>query len=170
MLAGCSRRVVAVEEAITKSRSYSRKLKFRKQIIRESEFRQAFFKTLKSKYQIDAESRQDTLILVEYFDNICINCDFFEITLLAGDTAYAISKRDYKTQFVSDSVSVSKVSFKTHGNLIGDGLWKLLYNKNLPDPFNSKLYGKPCFDGARANITWILPKLVCRTIDVDCIW
>ncbi|WP_146141350.1 hypothetical protein [Spirosoma oryzae] len=171
LLTGCtSRAITNIERTVTESRPNNRPLRFKKQIVRESKFRKAFFETLKAKYQIDVESRQDTLILVEYFDNICVNCNFSAVSILVGDTAYEIERVDYNTQFVRDSVKVSKVNYKTRGHLIGDGLWKLLSNKTQPNPFNPKLYSSHCLDGANANITWILPKLVCYSVHVNCIW
>lgn len=163
-----SRAITKVERAIIESRTYSRQLRFKKQIIRESTFRRAFFEVLKSKYQIDAESRQDTLILVEYFDNICANCNFDEIALLAGRTAYIVRHIDPETRFFQDSVIVDTVRFETHSHLIGNGLWKLTVSKNQSNPFDPKLYSSPCDDGGNANITWILPSLDCRSINANC--
>lgn len=142
--------------------------KFRKQSRQQTAFRQSFFQTLKVKYGLDMETRKDTLILVEYYDNICLGCSFNEIALLEGHTVYRIKEIDSKMHFSSNSVRMETVSFNTH-SLVGDGIWKLLTKKNETNPFDPKLYSAPCLDGANANITWILPKLVCHSINANCI-
>ncbi len=115
------------------------------------------------------ENRKDTLILIEYFDNICPNCSYYEIILLQDKYAFKIEDIDWKKKAFKHKLKVDTVTYLTHSNMVGDGLWKLKTSKLKKNPFDKALYSSHCFGGSRANITWILPNQNTISILADCI-
>ena len=157
-----------LNKSIIQSRKHIRNEKLKKQLQKMDVFRNDFLEFVSNTKNINLENRRDTLILVEYFDNICLNCNYYDITLLDDSIAFKINEINWIKKPSQHKIEVDTLSFKTHSNSIGDGLWNLKIQKNNNDPFKKDLYSKPCFDGSRAIITWILPNQKSISILADC--
>jgi hypothetical protein len=157
-----------LNKSIFQSRKHLRNEKLKKQLQKMDVFRNDFLEFVSNTKNINLENRRDTLILVEYFDNICLNCNYYDITLLDDSIAFKINEINWTKKPYQHKIEVDTLSFKTHSNSIGDGLWNLKIQKNNNDPFKKDLYSKPCFDGSRAIITWILPNQKTISILADC--
>jgi len=157
-----------LNKSIIQSRKHIRNEKLKKQLQKMDVFRNDFLEFVSNTKNINLENRRDTLILVEYFDNICLNCNYYDITLLDDSIAFKINEINWIKKPSQHKIEVDTLSFKTHSYLIGDGLWNLKIQKNNNEPFKKDLYSKPCFDGSRAIITWILPNQKSISILADC--
>jgi hypothetical protein len=172
ILAGCTKNQIAVlNKSISDSRSgfpKNKKIKYRSDLYSQNKFRQFFLENLEEKYHFNFENRKDTIILVEYFDNICANCNYEEITVLIGNISYQTENINWKNMSSNYKIVPDTIQFRTHSNLIDNGMWKLLINKNVKNPFAVELYKTNCLDGGNANITWILPDKTCHSINANC--
>jgi hypothetical protein len=169
LLLGCSKsNFDSLNNSIINSRKEIRNENFKGQLRRMDDFRKDFLQYVSNKYNLNLENRRDTLILVEYFDNICPTCSFYDITLLNDNITFKIDDVNWKKKVINHKINVDTLSYYKHGNLIGDGLWKLKVNKSNKNPFDKNLYSSPCFDGSRANITWILPNQRIISVHADC--
>lgn len=157
-----------LNKSIIQSRKHLRDERFKKQLQKMDVFRNDFLEAVSNTNSINLENRRDTLILVEEFDNICLNCNYFNITLLKDSIAFQINEIDWMKKAYQQKIEVDTLRFKTHSNLIGNGLWNLKIHKKDHEPFKKDLYSKPCFDGSRAIITWILPNHKSVSILADC--
>lgn len=157
-----------LNKSIIQSRKHIRDERFKKHLQKMDIFRNDFLEVVSNTKSIGLENRRDTLILVEEFDNICLNCNYFNITLLEDSIAFQINEIDWTKKAYQQKIKVDTVKYRTHSEVFDNGLLKLKTNKIKQRPFEKELYSQPCSDGSRAIITWILPNQKTVSILADC--
>ncbi len=157
-----------LNKSIIQSRKHIRNEKLKKQLQKMDLFRNDFLEVVSNTKSVNLENRRDTLILIEEFDNICLNCNYFNITLLEDSIAFQINEIDWMKKAYQQKIKVDTVKYRTHSEVFDNGLLKLKTNKIKQRPFEKELYSQPCSDGSRAIITWILPNQKTISILADC--
>ncbi len=112
--------------------------------------------------------KSDTLILIQYYDNIYYNCNFERLALIVRDKLHTnqLNPVTFKEDF--SSITTQKI-VKIPNLPFNDAIYQLYSNKNSVNFYDPSLYGSPCFDGERGIITWLFPDKTCKQIFVNCI-
>lgn len=179
VIAGCApRHIRIVEHSINQSLKtlLPARPENRFSFITDKKIRRHLLREVSKKTGQSFIERKDTLIYIEEYDNICKGCRSVKSALMVGRYVYYLENWDWKVDLQKSTLQIDSLDLRlTHRRELiraspNQSFLMLYVMKGNKDSFNEKNYGSPCLDGANANLTWILPSLKAKSINVDCIW